>query len=237
MDTIEIQNINGHDIACAKLDTGSKNIVIFCHGFRSSCIGPNRTFVKVARLLADNNISSLRFDQYGSGNSQGDFIDSSFNDWIATTKAIANEYLDKGFRVALFGQSMGAATVIAAGADIPKLAAVVAWVPDPNVEPFVMPQEGYFEESGQRVQASYWKEACDAKVANKLKSLNAPAYIVQCSNDEYVSAENHKAIEANAQQQHRVEMFNGLRHSSWSYDDTAKIIDNSVKFLTKTLSN
>lgn len=236
MDTPEIQKINGHNIACAKLDTGSKDIVIFCHGFRSSCIGPNRTFVKVARILANNNISSLRFDQYGSGNSEGDFIDSSFNDWIATTKAIATEYLNKGYRVALFGQSMGAATVIATGADIPKISAVVAWVPDPNVEPFVAPKEGYFEESGQRVQAKYWKEACDTKVANKLRSLKAPAYIVQCSNDEYVSAKNHKAIEANAQPQHIVEMFDDLRHSSWSYDDTVKIINKSVDFLTKTLS-
>lgn len=163
-------------------------------------------------------------------------MDSSFDDWVATTKAIVTEYLSKGYRVALFGQSMGAATAIAVGADIPQLAAVVAWVPDPNVEPFVIPKEDYFEEAGQRVQANYWEEACDAKVASKLKNLKAPAYIVQCSNDEYVSAENHKAIEANAQPQHLVEMFEELRHSSWSYNDTIRIINKSIDYLVKTLA-
>lgn len=72
------QNFNGHRIATAFHDANTKSIVIFCHGYRGTNAGPNRFFVTVAHQLAEQGISSLRFDQYGSGNSEGDFFDSSF---------------------------------------------------------------------------------------------------------------------------------------------------------------
>lgn len=235
METTETRQINGHNIACANVDAGSKTIVIFCHGFRSSTIGPNRFFVRASRLLAEHSISSVRFDQYGSGNSEGDFVDSSFDDWMETTKVLAEEYLAKGYRVALFGQSMGGATVIGVGASLPKLSAIVSWVPDPNVEDFIPSESGIFEEGGQNVQCDFWQEAHDARIAEKLASVKAPTYIVQCSDDEFVSEENHKAIEDNARPHHTVEMFKGRKHSSWSYDDATDIIQKSVDFIVKAI--
>lgn len=76
-ETTQDQNFNGHSIATAFHDANSKNIVIFCHGYRGTSAGPNRFFVTAARQLAKRGISSLRFDQYGCGNSEGDFIGGS----------------------------------------------------------------------------------------------------------------------------------------------------------------
>ncbi len=98
MEFLSIETFNGHKIACALNDTGSNNIVVFCHGYRSSSTGPSRFFVRAARKLAENNISSLRFDQYGSGNSEGDFLDSSFDDWVLNTKSICGRYIKKATR-------------------------------------------------------------------------------------------------------------------------------------------
>src|SRR5690606_5979559 len=123
-------------------NTQIKKVVIFCHGYRGTSVGPNRFFVRAARKLANNGISSLRFDQYCSGNSDGDFADSSFNDWVATTTKIVEDYLSKDYEVALFGQSMGGATVICVGSTVADITAAVAWVPDPNVEPFSSPENG-----------------------------------------------------------------------------------------------
>jgi len=235
METTETIQIHGHNIACAHHDTGNKVLVIFCHGFRSSSIGPNRFFVRAARLLAEHGISSLRFDQYGCGNSEGDFMDSSFNDWVETTKVIAKDYAAKGYKIFLFGQSMGGSTVIAAGSALPELMGIVSWVPDASADDFEPFPGGFMEESGQRVQSRFWEEAHNADIADKLTKVKAPAYIVQCSEDEFVSKENHEAIKANAQPQHTVEMFEGRRHSSWSYDDATTIIGKSVDFIVKTL--
>ncbi len=236
MESTTIKQINGHKIACAHLDAGGETIVIFCHGYRSSSIGPNRLFVGAARKLANHDISSLRFDQYGSGNSEGEFRDSSFDDWMATTKVIVEHYLGRGFRVVLFGQSMGGATVLGVGAKISRLAAIVAWVPAPNVHKFTSPANGLIEEGGQIVQARYWQEAHDAHIADKLANVQAPVYIVQCSDDEYVSAENHQTIEANAQPHHRVELLEGYKHSAWTYNQASKVIDKSINFILENLS-
>lgn len=233
---VKTERYNNHEIAASFHDANSKKVVIFCHGYRGTSIGPSRFFVRAAQKLMGAGISSIRFDQFGSGNSDGNFFNSSFNDWVATTEAIANKYLEDGYEVALFGQSMGGATVIAVGANIPEISAVVAWVPDPNIEPFNPPESGYIEEDGQRVQATYWQEAHDAKVAERLHSLKASAFIVQCTDDEYVDAFNREAIEANAQQNHRVLNYEGYKHSSWTYSQAETIITQSVEFLIDTFS-
>lgn len=234
---IQNQNFNGHRVATAFHDADSKSIVIFCHGYRGTSAGPNRFFVTAARQLAKQGISSLRFDQYGSGNSEGDFFDSSFIDWIETTKVISENYLKQGYRVALFGQSMGGAIVMVVGSELPNLSAIVAWSPDPNVDKFVAPENGIIEESGQIVQVRFWQEAHDAKVADKLSSIKTPMYIVQCTADEYVDEQNRNAIYKNAQPNHKVENFEGYSHSKWTYEQSKEIIDRSVNFLVQYLKN
>ena len=232
-----MQSYNGHNIATVFHDAGRKKIVIFCHGYRSSSIGPNRYFVRAARKLADHGISSLRFDQYGSGNSEGDFFDSSFNDWVATTKAIVQDYVDHGYTVALFGQSMGGSTVIVAAADLSNLRAIVSWVPDASVDDFHAPDGGVIEEGGQIVRSLYWQEAHDARVGDRLPDIKSPAYIVQCTADEYVDRANREKLIKNAQPQHTVENFEGYKHSSWTYEQSEDIIAKSVDFLVKHFGN
>lgn len=237
MESTQLQNYNKHNIATVSHDAGHKKIVIFCHGYRSSTIGPNRFFVRAARKLADHGISSLRFDQYGSGNSEGDFYDSSFNDWVATTKAIVEEYTNRGYAVALFGQSMGGSTVLAAAADLGSLRAIVSWVPDASVDDFHAPESGVIEEGGQIVRSSYWQEAHDARVGDRLPDIKVPAYIVQCTADEYVDQANREKLIKNALPQHTIENFEGYKHSSWTYEQSEDIIVKSVDFLVKHLGN
>lgn len=159
-------------------------------------------------------------------------MESRFTDWVQTTKAIASDYLGRGYAVSLFGQSMGGSTVIVAVAQLPELASVVAWVPDASVDEFVWPQEDYVEEAGQRVSPLFWQEAHTADIAAQYKKLEMPAYIVQCSADEYVSAENRRVFTENAKPQHVVELYEGYPHSSWTYEQANEIIEKSVDFLS-----
>jgi uncharacterized protein len=233
---IESRSINSHNIATVFHDANSQKVVIFCHGYRAISIGPNRFIVLVARKLAEAGISSLRFDQYGSGNSEGDFFDSSFIDWVKTTNELVKDYLSQGFQVALLGQSMGGATVIDVASQVDGLAAVVAWVPDPNVEEFVWPDSGVIEENGQTVKATYWQEAHDETIANKLTKVRVPTYIVQCSEDEYVSDENRHAITQNLQPNHKEITFEGYKHSNWTYAQAEPVIRQTVDFLIARFS-
>lgn len=231
MENSRIEQYNGHAINTVFHDAGGKRVVVFCHGYRSSSIGPNRFFVRAARQLAAHGISSLRFDQYGSGNSEGDFFNSSFNDWVATAKSICRHYIDIGYEVALFGQSMGGSTVLVVGSEMPELTAIVAWVPDASADDFNAPDSGVIEENGQIVQAFFWQEAHDMKVGDRLVDIQAPTYIIQCTADEYVDEKNRNKIIQNAQPHHTVVNLEGYSHSSWTYEQSEVIIGESVDFL------
>jgi esterase/lipase len=233
MEIISSHDINEHNIATVFHDSGSKKIVIFCHGYRSSSIGPNRFFVKAARHLENEGVSSLCFDQFGSGNSEGDFINSSFLDWIETTKEIVSKYLNQGYKIALWGQSMGGSTVLKVASVIPEISAVVSWVPDASVDKFIPNSTGWEEEEGQRVQSSFWSEAHGIDFANCLGRIKIPTYVVQCTKDEFVNEVNRKAISSAAQPNHIIDIFEGYRHSKWTFNQAEKIIDRSVKFIIK----
>ena len=237
MERAQTESYNNHKLATVFHDAGKKKVVIFCHGYRGTSIGPNRFFVRTARTLTKLGISSVRFDQYCSGNSEGDFIDSSFNDWIATTKLIAQDYLKKGYQVTLLGQSMGGAVAIVVGSEISEIAGVVAWAPDPNIEPFHAPESGIIEEVGQVVQVSFWQEAHDAQIAEKFPLIKAPTYVVQCTADEYVDKENRNALSSRAKPHQKIEIFKGYSHSSWSYKQSEEIITRSVNFLVQSFKN
>lgn len=99
-DKVFFEKINNKNVFCvlSESDNNNKQIVIMSHGFRGSSIGPARTFVDFSRILNKEGISTLRFDQPNCGNSEGDFLDSSFNEWVNTTTYFAKKYLDLDIR-------------------------------------------------------------------------------------------------------------------------------------------
>jgi alpha-beta hydrolase superfamily lysophospholipase len=232
IDHLSFVDLNGHKIATAFHAAPNKKVVICCHGFISSRIGPNRFFVRLARQLQQQGICALRFDQYGSGDSEGDFFDSSFNDWIATTKAFVHRYRESGYQVALLGQSMGGTAVLAVAGDLgPGVASVVAWVPDPSVDP-IPAGDDWIEEGGQRVRLSYWHEAHDADIVGRFRAITAPTLVFFATADDYVSAENRQAVSDARREHQRIELLEGWPHSAWTYDQATQVITQSVAFLT-----
>ncbi|CAL9223633.1 unnamed protein product [Arabidopsis halleri] len=58
-------------------ETGSKEVVVLCHGFRSD--KNNKILKSVATALEKEKISSFRFDFSGNGDSEGTFYYGNFN--------------------------------------------------------------------------------------------------------------------------------------------------------------
>lgn len=228
--------IAGRRLAVARHDAGAGPLVVFCHGFRGERTGPNRTFVAAARALALLGISSLRFDQYGSGDSEGKFLDSSFDDWVAAVRVLANQGHSDGRRIALFGQSMGASAAICAAASLPHLAALVAWVPDASIDTFTPSPTGYIEEGGQRVGNRFWREAHAARVPECFAQVTAPSYLVFGSADDYVSEDNRNALTLYAGAKDQIDVFDGYPHSAWTADQADDMISRSTRFLQAHLS-
>ncbi|MBI5122876.1 alpha/beta hydrolase [Candidatus Roizmanbacteria bacterium] len=187
---VSFENINNKKIfqIFTEPEVSQKKIVIMSHGFRSSTIGPARTFVNFEKILLNNGFSVLRFDQPNSGNSEGDFIDSSFTEWVDTTTYLAKKYIEKGYKVCLLGQSMGATTTMAVTSRDEvknKILCIILWVPDPESS-FDKNPENILEEEGQKYKELFWKEACETNFFKNLKEFTGGIHLVYGETDKYV---------------------------------------------------
>ncbi len=211
-------------------------MVIVSHGFRSSTIGPARTFVDFEKLLLREGFSVLRYDQPCCGNSEGDFIDSSFAEWVKTASYFAEKYLNQGYRVALLGQSMGATTtMIVAGQEKfrNKIPCIILWVPDAKSEIDVQ-KEKIYEEGGQKYKGSFWLEAKEADFFRALDNYSGGIHLVYGESDKYVSEELRKRTIGTVKSKNQPYMIlPGQDHSYWDYEEAQRVYKEEVAFLKK----
>lgn len=104
--------------------------VVFFHGFTGDRMESHWMFVKCARALAEHGMASLRFDFYGSGESEGEFREVTLHGEIEDAKA-AIEFFRRRVGVdpeciGLLGLSMGGA-VAACVAESARAQALVLW--------------------------------------------------------------------------------------------------------------
>lgn len=217
-------------------DSSEKKIVIMSHGFRGSSIGPARTFVDFENLLIQNGFSTLRFDQPCGGNSEGNYIDSSFNEWIETTKYFAKKYLDLGYKVALLGQSMGATTtmIVAAKDELKdKIPCILLWVPDPK-STFTTEGSEIGEEGGQKYKETFWEEARDANFFQCIDEYHGGIHLVYGENDKYISNElRSQVIEEVTKKDQPYMVLQGQDHSQWDFDVAQTVYQEELAFLNK----
>lgn len=236
-DKVFFEKINNKNIFCVFNDASGdeKQIVIFSHGFRSSTIGPARTFVDFSRILNKEGISTLRFDQPGCGNSEGDFLDSSFEEWVNTTTYFAEKYLGLGYKVILLGQSMGGATTIAATAreNIKnKIPCIILWSPGVNDVDFNGGSEEVFEEGGQIYKGKFWIEAQSNKIFKSLEEYGGKIHLVYGENDKFISQElRNKAIQIVKDRDQLFMVLKGQDHSSWEFEKTQEVFEKELELI------
>lgn len=222
----------------SKPDPAKKKIVIMNHGFRGSSIGPARAFVDFARLLNKKGFSTLRFDQPNSGNSEGDYVDSSFNEWVNTTSYFAKKYLDMGYKVALFGQSMGATTSVIATARTEikdKIPCIILWVPDPK-STFSEDPKKTEEEGGQKYKNTFWQEAKNSDFFRCLNDYKGKIYLAYGEKDRYISQElRDQVVKVVTNKGQFVKILKGQNHSPWEYDLCQKIYKEELEILERCL--
>ena len=222
-DKVYFEEVNGKKIFCdfSEAEQNQKRLVIINHGFRGSSTGAARTHVDFARILNKNGVSTLRFDQPNSGNSEGDYLDSSFTEWVNTTAYFAKKYLDLGYKVCLMGQSMGATTTVIATSKPEikdKILCILLWVPDPK-STFSEDPNKIDEEGGQKYKNTFWQEAKDSDFFKCLSDYNGKIYLVYGENDRYTSQDlRDKVINIVKEKGQSVKILAGQDHSPWEYD-------------------
>lgn len=223
MDKVYFEEINNKKVFCVLLEssTNSKKIVIMSHGFRGTNVGPARQFVDFQKVLNNEGYSVLRFDQPNSGNSEGDYIDSSFTEWINTIVYFAKKFIDLGYEVNLLGQSMGATATVVAANDQKirnRISCLLLWVPDPETDFSGDPQKIY-EEGGQKYRGSFWQEAKDANFFQCLNNYQDKIHLVYGEMDRYISKElMDRTIQIVKDKGQDTIVLKNQDHSPWEFD-------------------
>ena len=114
---IEFRNRRGKRLRgmIHKPGTGARRVpgVVFFHGFTGDRMESHWIFIKCARALAKAGIAALRFDFYGSGESDGEFREVTLQSEIADAKSAVNFFRKQkgidGGRLGICGLSMGGA--------------------------------------------------------------------------------------------------------------------------------
>ena len=218
-------------------DAKLRHVVVMAHGFKSSKIGPSRYFVDLARLLAADGISTFRFDQPGSGDSDGSFEESSFAMWIDTIEHFVRQFHVEDRSVALLGQSTGGGAALAAAARLgDAIAGVALWSPGPNLSMDTASLEGeWMEEEGQRVRTDFWRQAASLDFLALYRGLAVPAYMVFGTADVFIPAADARRVESMCKPGDRVRVIEGLPHSAWPEPWRSEIMEETQAFLAGVL--
>ncbi|KAL6577523.1 hypothetical protein OROMI_009851 [Orobanche minor] len=108
---LKILNKHGQKLVGILHDTGSLQLVILCHGFRST--KENRIMVTLAAAFEKEGISAFRFDFSGNGESEGTFQFANYFDEVEDLRSVV-EYFDLSKRstIAVLGHSKGGDVVL-----------------------------------------------------------------------------------------------------------------------------
>lgn len=227
--------------------------VVLFHGFTGNKIEPHRLFVKIGRRLASSGINVLRFDFYGSGDSEGEFIEMTFSgeveDALTAVDFLKQQtYIDPS-RIGILGLSMGGAiasyvagrrddvkstVLLSAVADLSPLAErVKTQYPEEKLK-----SDGFVDYSGWQLSLRFIEELPDIHPADKIRCFNGPVLIVHGSNDEVVPVDA-AYVYYNALKERTAEtkllIIENADHTFNSVSWEKMVIDNVTDWFNRTL--
>lgn len=180
---------------------GSRRVpgVVLFHGFTGDRMESHWMFVKCSRALAEAGIASLRFDFYGSGESEGDFREVTLNGEIADARAAVDFFRgQKGIDprcVGLLGLSLGG-LIAATLAPRVRPRALVLWsalahtdhlltLAEASVKP-IPGGNGRFEYDAREISPHFLEDALAVEPLLSVASFKGPILIIHPERDAHV---------------------------------------------------
>jgi len=173
--------------------------VVFFHGFTGDRMESHWLFIKCARRLAREGVASLRFDFYGSGESEGEFreatLQSEISDARQAIRFIRRQKAIDPDRTGLCGLSLGGC-VAAAVAPAAKAQALVLWsaVAHPSILQLLAAKGGtqtpggpaFIEYDAREVSVRLLRDAAKVDPVKALSRFRKPTLIIHPGKDETV---------------------------------------------------
>lgn len=117
----------------------TKGGVVLCYPIGQEYMRIHRTYSELARSLTSAGYCVLRFDYFGCGDSQGEFIDATFERWADDIHSAHEELCSAaGVREAwLVGSRLGANLALDASPGLPNIEGLVLWEPIVEGEAYI----------------------------------------------------------------------------------------------------
>lgn len=179
--------------------------VLICHGLAGNKTGHYRIYVNLAVALVKQGLTVLRIDYRGSGDSEGELIDMTFQSAISDA-IVGAEFLKKdpsvdSSRVGFFGRSFGGAVAIKVAEWFGNPKSIVLWAPMfdghqwlslyTEVQNQRLSKDQIDELmriNGQLVGNNFWTEFFQVKLNDDMKRLSdVPLLHLHGDNDDIVN--------------------------------------------------
>lgn len=211
-----------------------EQVVLFLHGFGGNKVGKKRLFVEMAELLAEQGISSFRFDFRGAGDSEGRFQDQTISTMLQDMFTIYDHLKTK--RLIVIGTSLGGLLGTLLSFYRP-LTALVLWAPVFNGGQWqkewhlVPPSLSYVPHKGRLVSRIFFEEffaLSDEEIKRGLRSQ--PLLCVTAGQDQTLDRVHGEAYK-NACCEGQFLHFPEADHGFSSYQDRQKLMKETAAWI------
>jgi hypothetical protein len=184
------------------------------HGFTGNKIETNRLFIHIANHLKENQISSIRFDWFGHGESEMDLGNLTIDSLLEQAHYML-QYATKKYRsVSLLGFSMGGAIAINSLSFNPKKLILIS--PATNMDKIA---KSAFENSnkiddnladirGFKLSRTFVDSLRNLEYNQNISSYNGKTLLINGTKDQVCPIENTKSLAEQAKKAKLVEIVN-----------------------------
>lgn len=232
--------------------------VLMCHGFAGTKVGRYRLYVRLSEALAAAGIASLRIDFRGCGDSEGQFIDTTFNGQVADALAALHYLVDEAGvdseRIGILGRSLGGPVAIVTARHFSKVKSVVLWASVFHGESWKSQWEEALSErsegirkadpilfQGQPMNPQLFLQLLKLNMVRELDALsNVPLLCIHSEKDEVVDLSHALHFRASRENAVGMSHFTHLQQSSHDFSDhkeQEETIKLTVDWYKKTLLN
>lgn len=217
--SIFIPKKDGTKLAAVVHGPIQQNMVVCCHGMLSD--KNSKKYLETAQILAKKDISTVRFDFTGCGESSGTLFELSYSREMEDLDAVIEYLWTQGAkRIGLFGSSMGGAVALLAAARDERVVAIatLAAVGHPEEIEGRYPEHvdawktrGFVETDGKRIGPELYRDSLQHDVINAVRILRIPIFVTHGSIDDVVPVADAYDI-AEAARNVSLEIVDGADH-------------------------
>jgi len=248
MEYVEIVKANGKKLRGFHHKASKDSVLIMFHGFTGCQPGPHFIFHKLSKRLVSVNISSLRFDFLGSGESDGEFEEMTFLKEVGDAEEILNFAIRLGYKnIVVLGLSMGGAVAsYLSGSRGDELEGVILWSAVGDFSIFAPQYEteevkknldkyGKIDIGGLYLGREFLEETKNITIYDKIEKFKGGVLIIHGDNDAVVPVDQAYKYKEILGDRAYLGIIKGADHTynKKSWED--EVLDLTLRFLTGTL--